>query len=72
MPTKKKAVVKKQTIIGKMQTFDANRRIKVARSMARLADSKGIHTNKAKLQIARKSEKGLSRAIIKKNLAKHK
>lgn len=71
MATKKKAP-KKQTIVGKLQTFDANRKIKVTRSMARLAGPKSTHSNAAKLSIARKGARGLMEATIKKNKAKNK
>lgn len=67
-----KKVTKKQSIVGKLQTFSANRNIKLARNQARLTGKKGIHSNKAKLAIARRSASGLQQAIIKRNKAKHK
>ena len=74
MTTKKKGTTKKkkQTFVGKLQTFDANREIKVTQSMTRLASPQGTASNKVKLQLARAAAKGLARATIKKNKAKHK
>lgn len=67
-----KKVKKKQTIIGRLQTFDANRRMKLAHGQAGIAGPKGVGSNAAKLAVGKRAAKGMQAAIIKKNLAKHK
>lgn len=57
--------------IDKLHKFDAERTIKVARSMARISrhEGDGKHSNEARLQIARKSAKALAEGTRKKNRA---